>query len=144
MADGIIPDGGLTRGLQWTLVNGDTELDAWRLLLFKNDITPTRLTVLADLVEPSWPGYARYPLMPDSWHFSEPVDGVATAVWGEDPVEFLNTFGPTETVFGCAFLDPLFSVLRYVQRFDPGDIRPIAAGESVLIVPRITRRGTPA
>lgn len=143
MPDGVVPDEGLARGLEWTLVNGDTQINAWQLMLFTNDITPTRLTVLDDLVEPSWPGYSRFPLAPQGWELAAVVEGVAVATWGTDPVQFVNSVGPTETVYGCGYVDPLFGVLRYVMRFDPGDIRAVAAGESVQIVPRFARRGTP-
>lgn len=143
MPEGIIPDEGLARGLEWTLVNGDTQTIAWELLLFVNDITPDADTVLADLVEPSWPGYSRFPIAPQGWELAAVVEHVALATWGTDPVQFVNSVGPTETVYGCGYVDPAFGVLRFVQRFDAGDIRPIAAGESVQIVPRFTRRGLP-
>lgn len=141
MPDGLVPDEGLARGLEWTLNNGDTQLDAWQLMLFVNDLTPDEDTVLADLVEPSWPGYARYAMVPASWSAPVIAGHVAESVWGQDPVTFTNATGATETVYGCGYFDPLFSVLRFVQRFDVGDIRPIAAGESVQVIPRFTRRG---
>jgi len=144
MPEGVVPDEGLARGLFWTLDNPDTQLDAWQLLLFVNDFTPGPSTTLADLVEPSWTSYVRAALIPAAW--SEPtVSGnVATSEWGTDPVEFLNVSSATETVYGCAYWDPIFAVLRFAQRFESGDIRPIAAGESILIIPRFTRRGTAA
>jgi hypothetical protein len=141
MPDGLVPDEGLARGLEWTLNNGDTQLDAWQLMIFVNDFEPDEDTVLADLVEPSWPGYARYAMVPGGWDIPAIIGHVAESVWGTDPVEFLNATGATETVYGCGYFDPLFGVLRFVQRFDAGDIRAIAAGESVQIIPRFTRRG---
>jgi len=140
MPDGVVPDEGLARGLFWTLDNPDTALDAWQLMLFVNDITPDRDTVAADLVEPSWTSYARAALMPGDWSAPTVTAHIAESVNGTDPVEFPNVSSATETVFGCAYFDPLFGVLRFVQRFEPGDIRAIAAGESVFVLPRFTRR----
>ena len=142
MPDGLVPDAGLARGLTWTLDNPDTQLDAWQLLVWVNDLVPDAGTTLADLVEPSWSGYARVGLTPAQWSVPVVTDHVAESVWGTGPVEFANASGPTETVYGCAMYDPLFNVLRFVQRFDAGDVRPIAAGESVFVIPRFTRRGT--
>lgn len=142
MPDGLVPDEGLARGLTWTLDNPDTQLSAWELMLFVNDLTPDAGTVFADLVEPSWSSYARAGLTPGDWSAPTVTDNVATSEWGTDPVEFPNVSSTAETVYGCALYDPLFGVLRLVQRFDAGDIRLIGAGESVLIVPRFTRRGT--
>jgi len=140
MPDGVVPDEGLARGLQWTLDNPDTNLDAWQLLLFVNDYTPTLTTTLADLVEPSWTSYSRAALLPAFWSAPMVAAHVASSEWGADPVEFKNLVSATETVYGCAYFDPIFGVLRFVQRFEVGDIRPIAAGESVLVIPRFTRR----
>lgn len=144
MAEGIIPDEGLLRGLQWTLDNGDTQTFAWQLLLFVNDLAVDEDSVFVDVVEPSWAGYARVNLPPSGWSVPFLTDHIATATWGTDPVEFVNTTGPTETVYGCAMFDPAFGVLRQIQRFEAGDIRAVAAGESVFLVPRFSRRGTPA
>lgn len=144
MPDGLIPDEGLARGLSWTLDNADTQLSAWELLLFVNDFTPDEGVTLADLVEPSWPEYARAALVPAQWSAPVVADHVAESVWGSAPVEFTNGTGATETVYGCAYYDPLLNVLRYAQRFDDGDIRPIAAGDGVSVIPRFTRRGTAA
>ena len=79
--------------------------------------------------------------MPGDWSTPTVAAHVASSENGTDAVEFMNVSSPTETVYGCAFFDPLFGVLRFVQRFDSGDIRAIAAGESVLVLPRFTRRG---
>lgn len=141
MPGGIIPDEGLARGLTWTLVNGDTSLVAWQVMVFVNDITPDANTVVADLVEPSWASYARVNIPPAGWSAPVITDHIATCTWGTDPVEFANVSSATQTVYGCALFDPAFNVLRFVQRFDVGDIRPIAAGESVLVVPRFSRGG---
>lgn len=143
MAEGIVPNEGLARGLKWLIDNPDTQLFAWELVLFVNDLTPGAGTVFADLVEPSWGGYARFPLTPADW--GEPIvaEDAARSTWGLNPVEFVNVAGPTQTVFGVGYYDPAFGVLRYCQRFDPGDIRPVAAGESVVIVPQFSRLGAP-
>ena len=144
MPDGVVPNEGLARGLQWTLVNPDTTFQAWELLLFTNDITPNAATVAADLVEPSWTSYARVGLTAAAWSSPVVEDNLAVSDWGSEPVVFTNEESDTETVYGCAIFDPQFGVLRFVQRFDAGDIRPIAAGESVSIIPRLTRRGAAA
>lgn len=140
MPEGVIPAEGLADGLRWTVNNGATQLNAWQLLLFVNDYTPNTNTTLANLVEPSWVGYSRFPLAPNGWSTPDVVEGVAVTTWGTDPIIFVNSVGPTETVYGCAYVDPNTGRLQFAQRFEPGDIRAIAAGESVQIVPRLSRR----
>lgn len=143
MPDGVVPNEGLSRGLVWTLVNPDTQLMAWELVLYVNDLTPGADTVFADLVEPSWPEYVRVPLTPADWGVPVLDGDQMVSTWGVNPVEFHNASGATETVYGLGYYDPAFGVLRYAQRFDAGDTRPVAAGESVFVVPRFSRRGIP-
>jgi hypothetical protein len=142
MPDGLIPNEGLNRFLKWMLDNGDTALTFWRMGLYVNDLTPVPGTVLADLVEPSWSSYSRIALPNGDWS-APTLDGdSSTSTNGVDPIEFKNVSSAAETPYGLFIVDPIFGVLKWVQRFDPGDIRSIGAGASVLIVPRFGLRGT--
>lgn len=144
MPTGIIPNEGLARGLEWWVDNPDTQTMPWQMMLFVNDIVPDADTVAGDLVEASFAGYSRVDLTPENWSDVFIEDGAASTQWGEAPTEFENTGGPAETVYGFAFYDPAFNVLRYVERFDPGDIAEVDAGDSKFILPRLTRRSEPA
>lgn len=140
MPAGVFVDESLGRGLRWLVNNPDTQTQAWELLLFVNDYTPDETTVLADLVECSWGGYARVILDPDDWTDPFIEAHVARVDWGTEPTEFANDGGPTQTPYGYAIFDPLLAKLVYAERFDDGDIAAVADGESKFILPRFTRR----
>ena len=144
MPAGVFIDEGLGRGLKMLVDNPDTALVPWEMLLFVNDITPDEDTVLADLTEPTWGGYARVTLDPGLWTAPFLSGHMASVEYGTEPTEFANVGGPTQTPFGFALFDPGWAVLVYAERFDDGDITPVADGESKFILPRVTRRSLPA
>lgn len=144
MPAGVFVDEGLGRGLKWLLDNPDTALVPWELLLFVNDLEPDEDTVLADIEEPTWGGYARVTLDPATWTAPFLEAHEVRSDYGTEPVEFANDGGPTETPHGFGIFDPGNGVLVYAERFDAGDIAPVADGESKFILPRVTRRSRAA
>jgi len=140
VANGIVPNQGLTRALYRILVNEDTLMTPWQMLLFVNDVTPDEDTVLADLVEPGWLGYSRRTLLAGGWTTPVVAGVYAKSTYGVDPIVFTNTTLPAVTNYGWAIYDPLLSELRLVQRFDPGDIREITVGGAVKVLPGFTHR----
>jgi len=134
----VAPNEGLSRLLLYIVQAEELTLFPWQALLFTNDITPTQATVLADLTEVTWTGYTRLTLDPTGWTAPAIDSGQAVSEWGLLPNIWTNGGGPTETVYGYAIVDTLAGVIRFVQRFDSGDIRAVPPGESVAVLPRIT------
>jgi len=132
---GVAVDDGLARSLFRVLVNEDTAFMPWSALLFVNDFTPDQSTVLADLVEPSWPGYARVSLTPGDWQPVTLSGHQASSQWGAAPIQWTNAGGVAVTVYGYAIYDPAFGQLKLAQRFDPSDVRSIDPGAVVKVVP---------
>jgi len=127
VANGIVPNQGLTRALYRILVNEDTLMTPWQMLLFVNDVTPDEDTVEADLVEADFAGYARITpawdtIIPDAF-------GRATSL------DALHTFtctggGVTNSIYGIYFYDDTASLLQFVYRF-PAPISMALAGDTI-------------
>lgn len=139
MPNGIVPNEGLARGLFRTLKNEDTDLFPWELILWVNNYVPHVGTTLADLVEPTFAGYAAKTMNNDLWTVPVVTGNEAWSTWKVEPSVFTNTTGPAETVYGYAMRDNHFGVIRHVQRFDAADVREIGPDEVVVILPKFTR-----
>lgn len=138
MPDGILPKEGIAEQLECILSKPVSGVAPWTLILFVNDLVPTALTVYADLVEATWSGYTRYVLDRDQWTEPEVSYGCAVSTWGEEPVQWYVTGGPSETNYGYALIDATQDVIRFIQRFEPEDIAPVMAGGRVTLLPRYT------
>ena len=138
MPAGLIPNEALAVTLQELLGVVATNPIPWMLVLWKNNIEPDADTVWADLEECDFGGYVRGTLSRSEW--TEPVvaDGCAHSTCGVEPMEWNVTSGPTQTVYGYAFLDNTMGVLRFVQRFDDADIEPLAVPGTVSMLPEYT------
>lgn len=110
----------------------------WELGLFVNDLDPDQDTVLADIEEPTWPGYTRFTLARSDW--TDPVidSDHAVSTWKTEPQIWLNDGSDSPTIFGAFMVDPTAGVLRLLQRFDPGDVRVLDPLGVVTYLPRVT------
>jgi hypothetical protein len=135
---GLLPDEGLANQLQYILSDPISGVINWKLLLFVNDIVPDFGTVLADLTEATWTGYSSVILDRSTWTTPTVSAGCATSTYGTTAIIFDVGMGPVQTNFGCAYVDPSMSVLRFVQRFDDADIAPIVVGGQFQILPQYT------
>jgi hypothetical protein len=143
VANGIVPDEGLSRETFRVLNNEDTQFSAWVLLLWVNDYTPDASTTLANLVEASFAGYSRRTLTADSWSVPTVAAHVATSTFAV-PQTWTNGSGANVTVFGMAYYDLAFAVLRYVQRFDAPDIVAVVPGGTITVTPKFSAVSQPA
>ena len=138
MPAAVIPNEGLGAQLLELLGKQAPGVLPWQLLFWVNDIEPDAGTVLADLEEATFGGYARLTLDRDEWTGLSVANGCAKVTWGMEPQIWYVTSGPVETIYGYAFLDPGYNVLRLVQRFDDADIEPIKLGGKVMMLPEYT------
>lgn len=134
----VAPNEGLPDLLSYMLSATITGVFPLKLGLFINDIDPDQDTVFADLTEPTWPAYARKSLDRALWTAPVIVDDHAESTYTTAPQVWVNDSSDTDTVYGVFFYDDVAGVLRFVQRFDPGDVREFPPGSKVLYLPRLT------
>lgn len=129
MPDGFIPNEGLagelTRRVNPSAMGGRVS----RVILWINDHTPTGATVLADLTPASFEGYTFFTLTDADWQAPTVAAGCARSVWGAAALQWTVGDPRGQTVYGWALVDVGAGVLRFVQRFDPLDIRPLVFGD---------------
>ena len=102
------------------------------LILFANDIQPGPTTVFADLVPPTFTGYAAVAGIVFGTPYIDPAgDVIVTA----PSVDFICSGGtPTDIIYGWALVDAGLTTLRQAARL--GAPVPIAApGDGTTIVP---------
>jgi hypothetical protein len=139
VANGVIPDEGLSRECYRILNNEDTQFQAWQLLLWVNNFTPDESTTLADLTEASFSGYSRRALPAAGWSTPTVAAHLATSTQAATQV-WTNGNAGDVTVYGCAYLDVTYNVLRFVQRFDTADITAVNPGGTIAVTPTFTYR----
>lgn len=138
MPDGLSPTEGVGALLDYILIASLPGVLPWQMVLWVNDITPTVGTTFSDLQEATFGGYRRFTLDRELWTPAEVSAGCARSQWGLGPIEWVPYSGPLETVYGYALYDATMNVLRWVQRFDPADVRPIAIGRPLRVLPVLT------
>lgn len=104
----VVPSAELVTILE-ELIDTGNALDAVKLILFANNITPNKNTVLADLTQPTFTGYAVFG--PVVWgSVMRDVDGTAIVVGGSHP--FVCSGGtPTDIIYGWALTNSGGTVL---------------------------------
>lgn len=121
------------------LVGAGGQFDACILKLFQNDVIPTRDSVLADLDEADFTGYADV----NAVAFGTPYyDADGAGIVTAPSHEFVAT-GSTiaNVIYGFYLTDDPATVLRAAYRFaDPVGIG--AAGQGVTVVPFLKYSGT--
>lgn len=138
MPDGILPDEGIGDQLEYILKRPIPGVLPWQLLLWVNDIEPDHETVLDDLEEATFSGYARVDVDRALWTTPEVDNGCATSTWQAYPTVWHVTGGPIETVYGYAMIDVVEGVIRFIQRFEDADIAPTVIGARLALLPRYT------
>jgi len=138
MPAGLIPDEGLAITLLELLGVIPPSVLPWQLRLWKDDLVPDHATVLADLEECDFAGYARGYLAKEDWSEPTVADGCAHSTNGVDPIVWNVTGGPEQSVSGYAYVDVGWNVIRFIQRFDDDDITPIVIPGTLTLHPEYT------
>jgi len=122
----VYPDEGLEQLLDWMLAN------TIKLHLYVNDLTPTKDTVLADLTEAAWTGYAVEDILTTDWS----VKGVSAhnGYALSDPKAFDNGSGADQDAYGYYYTDSAETMLLAIVRFDSAPITK-ADGETWTVFP---------
>lgn len=138
MAEGFIPNEGIADQLEYILKRSVSGVLPWQLIFWTNDLVPDFDTVLDDLTEATFSGYNRLTMDRSNWTTPTVHNGCAHSTWGTEAQVWYVTGGPVETIYGYAYIDPGAAKIRFVQRFDDGDIQPIRIGGKVTILPTYT------
>jgi hypothetical protein len=108
--------------------------------LFVNNIVPTSLTVLGDLVEADWPDYARIPVT--VW--SDAATSMGLAFSTADPVVWIRGAGGSpRTVYGYFVVFGSPGLLAWCENWQPGPIPMMAPTDQAPLTPRFTLRQDP-
>lgn len=138
MAVGLLPDEGIGDQLAYLLSAPIPGVLPWQLIIWVNDIQPDADTVFDDLLEASWSGYSRLTLDRSTWTVPTVSNGCAVSTYGTVPLVYMPSGDLIETNYGAAYYDASKDVLRWIQRFEDGDIAPIVPGRSWSILPQYT------
>lgn len=91
------------------------QLNGGDMKLFKNDVTPTPSTVVGDLTEATFPGYASFTVVTMGANF---IDSAGRVCSNTGQHQFVcSGGGPLETIYGCYFVDT-GGLLVMAARFD--------------------------
>lgn len=138
MSAAVLPDEGIAELLDYMLRAPITGVLPWGLLLWCNDIEPSSATVLSDLQEATFEGYGRRTLDREQWSYPVPNVGCCKSTYGTELQVYDVGYTAGETVYGLAYVDVAADVLRWVQRFDDEDIRPLLEGQQLKFLPEFT------
>ncbi len=138
MPQGILPNEGIGAQLGYILSAPIMGVLPWELLLWVNDVVPTADTVWADLVEATFTGYHRVSMSRNTWTTPAVSGGCAVSTLSDVPVVWTNNDTTSPTIYGLAYLDQSSGVLRFVQRFDDGDIRALVPNATLTVLPQYT------
>lgn len=122
----IYPDVGLVPMLQEI-----TGFDKY-YRLFTNNVTPSRTTVVADLTEAAWTGYAAQILTSGNWTLFGVAGHVGTIQAA--PQAFLNSSGAPVNAYGYFVTDSTGTILFAAARFDSAPITK-ADGDYFTVLP---------
>ncbi len=128
----VVPDVGEVPLLRKMLKDALSVDETYTLHLFVNDETPDDDTVIGDLTEASFTGYATKVLTRAGWGAPGTAGGITSSVYAQQ--QFDNTGGPTETVYGYYVTATDGGELLWLERLD--DPRVVASGDNAKITPR--------
>lgn len=103
--------------------------------LFVNNVTPNRETVLADLTEASWSGYAAIGVPAADWTLSAVIAHVGTIQ--TPPIVFDNASGSNQSAYGYYVTDALGLELLAIGRFDGAPLTK-PTGSAFVLTPTLS------
>lgn len=128
----IVPDEGeqvLIRRMLKPAVGDDLAL---HLRTFQNNLIPNKETVIGDVVESTYAGYAMKPLLPSGWATPIEVGGVAQMTWAAGFLSWLATAG-TQDVYGYYVTDNTDTTLLWIERFPVPQV--VTTTQSIVVLP---------
>jgi hypothetical protein len=134
--NGFIPDEGLSVQLTRLVNPVGAGAEVWRAVFWVNPLIPDHTITLAGLTLATWPGYTFVTLDPTKWTAPVVSSDCAVTNYGTTALTW-NVTGPTtQTNYGYALVAPGAGVIRWIQRFDDADIKPLANGDQVTLLPQ--------
>jgi hypothetical protein len=115
----VISDLGEIHLLTRSLRGADSPASVWHLRLFKNNYTPNRDTVLADLTEADFAGYVPLEIDPTVWGVPTNPAGTAVSYYDTFFYQFTCTSG-SQALYGYYLTFNNGAYLLWSQAFDVG------------------------
>lgn len=112
----VVPDLGEIELLRALLITGSPPVNFGTLRLFKNDWTPNKVSVLADVVECDFAGYAYKFLERAKWQGPNGIGGTAVSFYDTGLQQFTCSSG-SQIVYGYYVLMTGISQLIWAERF---------------------------
>ena len=131
----VIPNEGKTGLLDYQIRTTITGVNPWTLRLFQNNATISETTVLADLTQATFTGYAGVTMTRSSWSSPVIVANHARSTWLLVPTQWVNT-GSTQTIYGCYYTDDDLNVVRGVFKFNTPIV--VAPGGTIAVLPEFS------
>lgn len=130
-----------TAGLQWLLNSGRGGMVATPSLvlrLFRNDYVPVKSSLVTDMQEANFPGYAQINL--NAWGPVGP-DANNDALVEETSRTFGCTgSGTPNTIYGYYVVEPVSGVMLWAERSTAPPVAMDAGGKSYIVKPRVQLR----
>lgn len=111
----VVPDEGERYLLDVLLKVALAVSDNWILHLYVNDVDIETDTVLADLDEAFYDGYAPVELIRSDWSDAATIGERAVSSWGSGPVSFVADSGDQD-VYGWYVTDSAETVILWAER----------------------------
>lgn len=127
----LVPHSGEVLALA-VLLNQSAPQDV-TLHLYRNDVTPTDSTTLADLTECTYPGYAALVLSGANWAIST-TGGTTTATYAEQAFP-CTADTAAQSVYGYYLTQG--ATVVWVERFTDGPLSIQRFGDTVRLSPRL-------
>lgn len=105
-----------------------------KLHLYKNDFTPSHLSVLADFIEADFGGYAAAVVTWSAVFLDQ--NGVPVSTIGE--ILFAMTGAPTNLVYGCYLTDAAGTGLLWSTRFDTTPVNFAVAPDALPVTAQMS------
>jgi hypothetical protein len=134
MADTLyINDDGIKACLDSITGSAATPIGAGKLRLFKNNIAVSKATVLANLTEATFAGYAAITLASVNWAAATVSGHLATSVDGVPHVFTRSTTGAGETEYGWYITDAGNTKLYACALFSTGPFTVTNSGDTITV-----------
>lgn len=135
----VTPNEGLPRLFE-DITNPTGPRVPWLLMLIAADFAADPTLGLNGYTEASFAGYTRWSIHRAQWNAPTISDGCAEATWGTDPINWTSS-GPSQTVYGVAYIDQEANALVRVEHFATADVFTVDAGQMFTLTPGFSLTG---
>lgn len=139
MADTVyVNDDGIKANLDSITGKSVTSIGAGKLRLFKNNVIVSNATVIANLTEADFAGYAAVTLTAATWAAAAAAAHVASSQYGASVTFSRSTTGATQNIYGWYLTDAGGTKLYACANFTGAPIPITNSGDNIAVTPTLT------